>query len=1019
MGKAYLKYGQIAGFGVVTSSLCAVVQVRISNSPPLIASAAVDILVVWNMRTGEFVARYGNMATRKAGAITAIAVSAAGDTIACGYTDGSIRLWNFSLRRAPPPLFGEGEPQPALSFNGHRSGISSLAFESVPDGSVVIPGISPSFLASGSNDGDVIYWSVVDSTGVFRVAAHTDAVTAVLLFHQKDSTYIVSASKDSLVKVFNVDSQHCIQTIAQSRGEVWALQMDPTNSLLLTGSIGAEVRLYSFIGSSASTSDIDEKAESDILSFQKESIFQSLGHIQRSVATDRVSSISCVTHAGERFVAVCAADKTAEIFRLRNTKQAEAHLKRREKRRLTTIEKDAKELAEDENWNDSRTEEYIADRKKEFTITLDALDFMVSVRKLKMRKKLRSVTFLHSSTYIPVEKGQGIDLQLLFQQRDNSLEIHSVTITGSTKNRRRKKIEANLTEEDSSRLDADKPIDEIRKLVTLDFPGHRNDVRSLSLSPNESTILSTSDGALKLWNIPTQKCIRTMRFTDYGLCTQFLGADGMIGAVGTKTGKIQIYELGSGFLIAEEKGHEGEVWTMCLDDYSYDAKHLITGGADKRVCFWSIADVLVGKSGKLELVRVLEMPDQALCVRVAYGRDRPVILISMMDSTVRAYFLNNLEPYLNFYGHRLPVMSMDVSSDGLLLATGSADKTVKLWGLDFGDCRRSLRAHTESVLSVAFQPKTHYLFTGSRDGSLKYWDIDKFEFICEIEGQRGEIWSMSLSNDGEILATASHDRMIRVWRRTDEPLFLDEEKDKRMEEMFESKLIEEDVVEARKAKKDNVGFMEDALKAETSTAGKRSMDTVRAGEALIEALELCEEEETRLADEPDVPPNLKMLGLSPDAYMLWTLERIKNADLEEALHILPLSSAVRLLEHLSRLLLPTNRSSRLVIEILIRACLYLIKLHHSQICAGAADRKLISELYDSMQIQIERVRQRLGTNRAALYFWRNEMLDRDDAPFRDASARAYNIEKEKQKKAKELARRRQVHSDSEVDNDEI
>ena len=53
---------------------------------------------------------------------------------------------------------------------------------------------------------------------------------------------------------------------------------------------------------------------------------------------------------------------------------------------------------------------------------------------------------------------------------------------------------------------------------------------------------------------------------------------------------------------------------------------------------------------------------------------------------------------------------MDVSSDGALLASGSADKNIKLWGLDFGDCHRSIRAHEDSVMAVAFVPKTHYLF---------------------------------------------------------------------------------------------------------------------------------------------------------------------------------------------------------------------------------------------------------------------------------------------------------------------
>ncbi len=58
---------------------------------------------------------------------------------------------------------------------------------------------------------------------------------------------------------------------------------------------------------------------------------------------------------------------------------------------------------------------------------------------------------------------------------------------------------------------------------------------------------------------------------------------------------------------------------------------------------------------------------------------------------------------------------MDISSDSTLLASGSADKNLKIWGLDFGDCHRSLFAHGDSVMAVAFQPNTHYVFTASEE----------------------------------------------------------------------------------------------------------------------------------------------------------------------------------------------------------------------------------------------------------------------------------------------------------------
>jgi U3 small nucleolar RNA-associated protein 12 len=74
---------------------------------------------------------------------------------------------------------------------------------------------------------------------------------------------------------------------------------------------------------------------------------------------------------------------------------------------------------------------------------------------------------------------------------------------------------------------------------------------------------------------------------------------------------------------------------------------------------------------------------------------------------------------------QLPVLSMDISFDSKLIVTSSADKNVKLWGLDFGDCHRSLFAHDDSVMSVAFETDSHYFWSVGKDKLVKYWDGDK------------------------------------------------------------------------------------------------------------------------------------------------------------------------------------------------------------------------------------------------------------------------------------------------------
>ena len=74
---------------------------------------------------------------------------------------------------------------------------------------------------------------------------------------------------------------------------------------------------------------------------------------------------------------------------------------------------------------------------------------------------------------------------------------------------------------------------------------------------------------------------------------------------------------------------------------------------------------------------------------------------------------------------QLPVLSLDISADSLLLITASADKNVKIWGLDFGECRKSLFAHDDSVMQVKFVGDTHHFLSCGKDGLIKYWDADK------------------------------------------------------------------------------------------------------------------------------------------------------------------------------------------------------------------------------------------------------------------------------------------------------
>ena len=123
------------------------------------------------------------------------------------------------------------------------------------------------------------------------------------------------------------------------------------------------------------------------------------------------------------------------------------------------------------------------------------------------------------------------------------------------------------------------------------------------------------------------------------------------------------------------------------------------------------------------------------------------------------------------------MLSFDISSDNSLLVSGSSDKNIKIWGLDFGDCHKSLLLHKDAVTGIKFVKETHYFFSCSKDRCVKYINADTYECIMVFSDHHGEVWAINLSSIGDQLFTVSADKSMRVWRKTSQQLFLEEEKE--------------------------------------------------------------------------------------------------------------------------------------------------------------------------------------------------------------------------------------------------
>ncbi len=129
------------------------------------------------------------------------------------------------------------------------------------------------------------------------------------------------------------------------------------------------------------------------------------------------------------------------------------------------------------------------------------------------------------------------------------------------------------------------------------------------------------------------------------------------------------------------------------------------------------------------------------------------------------YYLSRLchSEALTLKGHAHVVNSVAFSADGQRLASGSWDKTVKIWDIATGKELFSLEGHTSGVFSVAFSPNGRRLASAGNDGFVKIWDTATGKELFSLNAQVGGVTSVEFSPDGQRLAFGSTGNTVGIW----------------------------------------------------------------------------------------------------------------------------------------------------------------------------------------------------------------------------------------------------------------
>ena len=178
-----------------------------------------------------------------------------------------------------------------------------------------------------------------------------------------------------------------------------------------------------------------------------------------------------------------------------------------------------------------------------------------------------------------------------------------------------------------------------------------------------------------------------------------------------------------------------------------------------------------------KVVGTLTGHEQRASVRMAFTHDGKTLATGGADRSIRLWDVATRQQISVLQGPKnaarcrrqqpAAILAVAYSPDGNSVATASEDGQVSVYGLSPPGLSRSWIAHADAAAALAFSPDGKTLVSGGYDKLIKFWNPATGELVRSLTGHTGWVVSLAFSHDGQTLASGSYDRSIRLWNVAD------------------------------------------------------------------------------------------------------------------------------------------------------------------------------------------------------------------------------------------------------------
>jgi len=251
---------------------------------------------------------------------------------------------------------------------------------------------------------------------------------------------------------------------------------------------------------------------------------------------------------------------------------------------------------------------------------------------------------------------------------------------------------------------------------------------------------------------------------------------GSIVVSGSADNSLRVWDIMNGRCAGTLHGHERPV--LCCD-ISPNGETIVSGSHDAEIRFWKSDAERIAAGEPPDLQCTLEIPGAHLkpvrCVK--YSADGVWLASGSYDKSVRLWTKSGHNA-TEMIGHKGTVRALSWHPYAQVLASAGEDKKILFWdcsGISASPSRMSdpptptvLVAHEAAVVTVAYSPDGELLVSGSYDGTLKVWsDVmpgKKAQLKLTIDAHPGKhVQNATWARDASRLVSCSDDESIKVW----------------------------------------------------------------------------------------------------------------------------------------------------------------------------------------------------------------------------------------------------------------